>query len=363
MRLFRSMFSSLRRSSVPVLIIVVLLFFNSIFILSLRSHEVTATTKALLKNNTTTVKDFPTEKADSAENQEPLMVTVGFPEVPPIQENMIKFIHEPSKFCHNSTSPQILIVVHSSVDNFKNREILRRTLGKYDKYNGLETRVMFVTGRSNSKALMLKLNNETSTHGDILTISVVDKYTRLVYKAVGWMKWVVSACEDIQNVVKIDDDTFLHMFKLSEMFTTCQNNSKAPEPICSKMSCLLWKNFQPHRKGKYSLSLSEYSSKSFPPFCPGVAIFIPGGLVSRLLEASRHVQFLWLDDVYLTGLLMNYLGESHYNFGHKITNTLLKNYKRLDVGKMFVGHFKNDVINGVYEKHWKVIETKASKKT
>lgn len=283
--------------------------------------------------------------------------TLKFPEVPPIQENLITYIHTPTKFCNNSASPNVLIVVHSSVSNFGNREIFRRTLGKYSKYNGLETRLVFVTGHSSSQSHMLNLEREASIHGDILTIAVPDKYTLLVYKTVGWMKWLVTSCKDVGNIIKIDDDTFLNMFKVSELFLTCSHiSSEKPHPVCNNMSCFLWRTFKPHRKGKYSLSVSEYSRDRFPPFCPGLAILIPGSLVPRLLEATKYVQFLWLDDVYLTGLLMEYLGESHHNFGDKMMDPMQQMYASLDSGKVFVAHFKNDVKNGIYEKHWKAIE-------
>lgn len=348
--MIRRICSPIRRLGVLPTVLVTILVMNSIFFIFLTSLSSTPKARA---SNPTSLSTYSANDIPAAVNY-----THTFPEVPPVQESLIHFVHSPKIICNKSDTPDILIVVHSYVENSGHRNVLRKTLGKRDNYDGLSTRLVFVTGKGSSKVVSEKLGEESALYGDLLTISVIDMYTRMVYKAIGWMKWVSSSCRMVKHIIKMDDDTFLHMFQLAKLYRTCP--SLKPDPICNRMSCLLWKNFRPHRSGKYSLSISEYSRKSFPQFCPGVAIFIPGPLVERLLEASRNIQFLWLDDVYVTGLLMEYLGEDHYNFGHKMVDTTVKDYKSIASGKMYVGHFNKDVMNGVYEKQWKEIQAKYS---
>lgn len=62
--------------------------------------------------------------------------------------------------------------------------------------------------------------------------------------------------------------------------------------------------------GKWSLSNEEWPWSTFPSYFLGGSTVITGSAVSPLLEAARTVPFLWIDDVYLSGLLAEKAGVS-----------------------------------------------------
>lgn len=275
--------------------------------------------------------------------------------IPPVQHSMIDWIHEP-RVCKNHSTPDLLILVHSYVYHFTHRNVFRRTIGKYNIYNNLKTKVVFVIGYETNQKLMKKVNDEIAQHHDILMLDIPDSYTKLTYRVVGWLKWFSKSCENVQHVIKLDDDTFINMFTISTIYNAC-GKYKITDGFCTKMSCNVWKAMVPHRSwSRYRVSLSQFSRDLYPDFCPGYAVFIPAPLMPQLLNATKFVQFLWLDDIYLTGLLVEYLGIEHHQASNFTINTLLKRYPKIDGEVKLVAHFKDDIENGEYERHWGILE-------
>ncbi|KAK8733977.1 hypothetical protein OTU49_006278, partial [Cherax quadricarinatus] len=59
----------------------------------------------------------------------------------------------------------------------------------------------------------------------------------------------------------------------------------------------------PHRRGKWSLAIEEYPENIFPPFVLGPAYIVGAHAVRRLLKYVAQTPFLWLEDVFTTGLV------------------------------------------------------------
>jgi len=55
--------------------------------------------------------------------------------------------------------------------------------------------------------------------------------------------------------------------------------------------------------GKWSVTTDEWPWSIFPFYVSGGSILITGNAVTPVLEAARVVPFLWIEDVYLNGLL------------------------------------------------------------
>ncbi len=54
---------------------------------------------------------------------------------------------------------------------------------------------------------------------------------------------------------------------------------------------------------KWCVSYEEYPGEYFPPYYKGLALAISGELIPEMYNASHYTKFLWVDDVFLTGLL------------------------------------------------------------
>lgn len=298
-----------------------------------------------------------TNKYELEDNYTVIVKKRSFPDVPAIQHELIRFHYLPANICTHEY-PELLLIVQTGVKNFENREILRRTIGRHSHFNGVTAQMVFVAGLSDDQRIMEKLKAEVDAYGDVLVPKFVDSYTRMTYKAVAWLKWYTDYCSGAKYVLKFDDDTFVHLYYISEMLKPCIRHG-SQEALCTTMGCLHW-TFGPLRNpwDKNSLSESEYSRSWFPPFCPGVALFIPGSLIPRLLYATKFVQYLWLDDVYLSGLLMEFTGKKHHRMNNVIVSTInqKREYEDVDLAYKIICHFKHDVLNGVYERHWHIVE-------
>lgn len=64
----------------------------------------------------------------------------------------------------------------------------------------------------------------------------IDDYHHLVYKAMGWMKWVTEYCSSVKFVVKSDDDILIDVFGLRAYLKVYEQTK--PE---AKFHCYLWK--------------------------------------------------------------------------------------------------------------------------
>ena len=65
----------------------------------------------------------------------------------------------------------------------------------------------------------------------------IDNYQDLVFKAMGWMKWVTEYCGSVDFIVKSDDDILIDIFGLEQYLKT--NELTKDE---AKFHCYLWRD-------------------------------------------------------------------------------------------------------------------------
>ena len=61
------------------------------------------------------------------------------------------------------------------------------------------------------------------------------------------------------------------------------------------------------RKGKWGITKEEYSDDVYPNYCSGSAFLMSIDAAISMHRASYYVPFFWVDDFYLTGLLVRIL--------------------------------------------------------
>lgn len=57
------------------------------------------------------------------------------------------------------------------------------------------------------------------------------------------------------------------------------------------------------RKGKWKITHEECSIEQFPIFCQGLDFVMTMDVAILLFNVSHYVSILWMDDVYITGIL------------------------------------------------------------
>ncbi len=59
------------------------------------------------------------------------------------------------------------------------------------------------------------IRHEALRFGDMVQADFLDTYRNLTLKAVAWMSWVERYCPTVLNLVKVDDDVVVNVFKLN----------------------------------------------------------------------------------------------------------------------------------------------------
>ncbi|KAL3851938.1 hypothetical protein ACJMK2_015630 [Sinanodonta woodiana] len=217
---------------------------------------------------------------------------------------------------HNLT---FLILVHSAVQYFHKRKALRETWANPLLMTKHSSRLVFIVGRTENSFIQRHLEDEERVHRDIVQGDFIDDYHNLTHKAVLGHRWIKEHCQNTKFVLKVDDDVVINMFKLIEDVLPVFSNSS------NIIACSILKNESLSRKGKWALSYDYFPGYVKYPFdfCPGAFALMTLQTSLMLFRASHVTPFIWLDDVYMYGILINianirlrdidftYIGQKH----------------------------------------------------
>jgi len=178
------------------------------------------------------------------------------------------------------------------------------------------TRVVFMMGRPGISSLQKAIDKEACMYGDIVQEDFKDSYQNLTHKAVMSLNWVSQYCSHATYVLKVDDDIFVNMFNLVPHLESLQYKQPISGEVNKLMLCCVWKHMKVIRKptSKWYLSPSKFPEDTFPTYCSGSAYIMSSDVVTDLHTMSQRMPFLWVDDIYITGILARELHIEHQNF-------------------------------------------------
>lgn len=198
--------------------------------------------------------------------------------------------------CRNPLN--VLFFVHTASEHVAHRQFLRDTLGDGTVSELLGSAVVFFVGQSRNATSRAVVQSEAKDIGDVVVFPFLDTYRNLTYKFVYGLKWVTDNCrESVRYVVKIDDDALVNVFLLADYLRNVTSEDS--------IHCLAWRRTPVvrNRKSKWFVTMHEYPSRVYPTYCGGLGFILPSKLLQGLYNASRQAPFLWVDDVYSTGIL------------------------------------------------------------
>jgi len=115
-------------------------------------------------------------------------------------------------------------------------------------------------------------------------------------------KWAQEFCPQANFVLKTDDDVFVDTFGLINLVDSLVNHDKI---IVGRV------NYEtpPQRKvgDKWFVRMDEYSLDVYPDYCIGMGFLMSFDVVQLLLKASEGVEYFWVEDVFVTGILREYV--------------------------------------------------------
>ncbi|CAF3247542.1 unnamed protein product [Rotaria socialis] len=194
----------------------------------------------------------------------------------------------------------VIVYVHSAPAYYQRRVLIRETWATRNLFP--EIRLVFMLGQMIDNKIMQAVKFENDLYQDIVQEDFLDSYRNLTYKAVMALKWISTYCSQASYILKTDDDMIVNTFtllkhlKFLDSYQMKQNNSIFCQ-IYESVSVFRNKNI------KWYLSEKEYPPKKFPPFCSGSAFILTNDLAKTIYNMSLYVPFLWIDDVYITGLV------------------------------------------------------------
>ena len=218
----------------------------------------------------------------------------------------------------NSEQPVLLVLIHSSRDNFGRRNVIRNTWGAVKVYRSWTITCVFLIGAqlpSEDTSISRYLENEHNLEGDLAMKSTfIDSYSNMSSKHIASYQWASTFCPSASYVIKTDDDVIIDVFKLIDWIVA---NVKGDT---NTYYCRLLAHQEPHRnpQDKWHVSFKDFPRRKFPKFCSGGAYSTTMNVIKLVYGAINHVPPLWLDDVYITGL------------GAEFVNKILKTHNHSD---------------------------------
>ena len=215
-----------------------------------------------------------------------------------------KFIIEESNFCDKRPNLKVIVFVHSAIKAQDKRNITRFTWGLNNPKNASLATVFMVGNPKDEKENNI-LTSESLKYHDIVQGNYTDAYKNLTYKALNALLWIIKNCPYVPWTMHADDDIMVNTNYLVKYIENDENYEK------DSFHCNVHYKSKVLRKGKWKVFKKEYSKKMYPPYCLGPFWLVPTRILPNLLHAALNSKFLWVDDVYLTGILAKSANISH----------------------------------------------------
>ncbi|KAI9559239.1 hypothetical protein GHT06_016028 [Daphnia sinensis] len=192
--------------------------------------------------------------------------------------------------------PKLFVAVISAPSYFEKRDIIRQTWLRQLQTDSLVNLVGFgfVIGRTDDRDTQQKIESESSTHGDVLQLDMVDVYYNQTLKVVGLLNWINDRCSGVDFFLKVDDDVYVNTQNLA---TVVKHLDPAEHSVYGTASDSIVR-----RDGKFEISPEVWPWSKYPVYSMGAAVLMPGSTMEPLLAACQTTPYFLFDDTYLIGL-------------------------------------------------------------
>ncbi|CAG5130593.1 unnamed protein product [Candidula unifasciata] len=186
--------------------------------------------------------------------------------------------------------------------------------------------VVFLIGSVLNASLEIMLEKENRDYGDTVVGSFLDTYHNLTLKAVMGYRWLSSRCRDVQLLIKMDDDVFFDVRKFFTRYWKRVGNDRKQKAL----HCLVWSRAAVGRAGKWKVEKDIFADSSYNfPYCSGFFVVISPDLIESIYIHGRNMDFFWIDDVFLYGMVPASIGGVHFIQLASQKGMLVENYDDL----------------------------------
>ena len=307
--------------------------------------------KVPVKATTSTIRN----KHSNLTNMNKLVHDWINPENNIVNPHDFKYIINEPNFCEGGVD--IIIFVHSAVFKTISRQLIRETWGNVSEYQNWKIKTVFMLGKSH-KVPQKKILEESKKHHDIIQEDFIDHYRNLTHKQIMGIKWIKEFCETSKYIVKVDEDLIVNVFKLVEYVKEIE---KLKKQYSRTIFCSVFSNERPRRYlgDKWFVTKEEYPFGRYPAYCEGYAYIMRKDLIVPLYEASLRLKYYWIDDVYVTGMLVDRINATRQYFikGYSSQRVGIPRFTKVGDKALFI-LMDNKVVANHWHKHWHSIKTK-----
>ena len=184
----------------------------------------------------------------------------------------------------------------------RGRSSIRTMKNPSNSSNNLVIHYWFVCGHDTKVEVESAVRNESAVYGDILRLNYTETYSLLAFKTMSSL-WLASTM-DVQFIVKVDDDVYLHVPKMIWWLKT----SSLPENLyagCVQYGAKVIRN----PTHKWFVSEQFLNDSWFPPYCGGPFYILSKSALLELLKVSLNEGLtpFPLEDAYI-GILAKRVG-------------------------------------------------------
>ena len=266
------------------------------------------------------------------------------------------FVTNPKKLCSNRNLTYF-IYIHSAPQNYHKRQMVRQTWGSKASLMRYNMRLAFFMGTVDDVKVMDAVEMESSHYGDIVVENFMDSYRNLTYKAIAALKWISLYCPNSTYVIKSDDDIFIDMPKLIDYMNGSDVKKHGTKNV---IMCNQWLRMKVIRdkKSKWYISKQEFPDDFFQPYCSGSVFVMTSDVVPAMFNASFYTKFFWVDDFYVTGLLVKRINATQVRWNERyVLNAKLAFQKFKDDKKRQLRFFHVHKMSHIY-RMWNMLESK-----
>ena len=161
----------------------------------------------------------------------------------------------------------------------------------------------FVVGLHEDEVVNRAVREEHARYDDIIQGDFIDHYHNMTLKSLLDLKVVDERCPAVEYLLKSDDDMVINLPYLLDVL--------ASRPLTRSFMGPYNPGSRVHREGVWKLTLQEFPFPRYPPYESGAAYVITGDLIHKLFVTAEYVPHIFVDDVYVTGILGRILGVRH----------------------------------------------------
>ena len=163
---------------------------------------------------------------------------------------------------------------------------------------------VFVIGKSLNSTVNRLVQNEAREYGDVILGDFLDSYRNLSLKMLTGLQWANAFCPS-KYVLKTDDDCYVNTYSLIEWLREYHTNQSWRDLYVGRVQVGM--GVVRDKTKRHFVSKEDHRLPTFRPYVSGGGYVFTASLLPRLLEASRSMARISVDDA-LFGRYMRHIG-------------------------------------------------------